>query len=120
MDLPRLPALWQGVRWQLAWHVRRRRIHPLGGPLRRFEACLEAMISWFHDLTPPYLPHSTPTLHMHLFPFILRRRLNCKYTYVLLLTSIYATHCTRFPLTITPQRKDFRIMYYSPDPDSNL
>jgi len=119
VDLPRLPALRQSVRWQLAWHVGRRHVHPLGGTLRRFEACLEVMISWFHDLSPPHLPHSTPTLHMHLFPCILRRRLNCKYTYVLLLTFIHLRYALDpFPVSATPQRKDFR--YYVLFSRSNL
>src|SRR5579863_9613822 len=53
MGLPRLPPLWQSARWQLAWHDRGCRLHPLGGCLRRFEVRLAAMISWFHDLIPP-------------------------------------------------------------------
>ena len=42
--------------------------------------------SWFHDLSPTPSSPFNPSLHMHLFPYILRRRLNCKYTYVFLLT----------------------------------
>jgi hypothetical protein len=42
MGLPGLPPLWQSARWQLAWHDGGRRIHPLGGSVRRFEACLVA------------------------------------------------------------------------------
>jgi len=55
------------------------------------------MIFWFHDLTPtPSSPFNPYPAYASIFPFLLRRRLNCKYIYVLLLTSIYATHCTRF------------------------
>ena len=65
MDLPRVPALWQSVSWQLAWHVKRRHVHPLGGPFRRFEACLVVILGSM-IYPPPYLPPPCICIYFHI------------------------------------------------------
>jgi hypothetical protein len=60
MDLPRLPPLWQGARWQLAWYDNRHSINTLGGSLRRVQACLDRR---FLIVLPKHILLPPPPLH---------------------------------------------------------